>query len=84
MVDGESFLHSVEIAEHSDCAALNLGTLFCVRYVSRERTRDMADFLFAVTKRNIDSCPFVSKKKKETEIGRRENLLNALMQLIGV
>ena len=78
------FLHSAEMAEHADGAAQYLGALLGGRFVTKEQTRDMVDFLFARTKRNIESCPFASQEEKDTEIHRRELLLNALKPLMGL
>lgn len=78
------FSHSAEMAEHANGAAQYLEALLGGRYVTREQTRDMVDYLFAGTKRNIESCPFATKKQKDAEIHRRELLLNALKPLMGL
>ena len=78
------FLHTVEMAEHANGAAQYLGALLGGRYVTREQTRDMVDYLFAGTKRNIESCPFATQEQKDAEIHRRELLLNALKPLMGL
>ena len=78
------FLHSVEMAEHANGAAQYLETLLGGRFVTREQTRDMVDYLFAGTKRNIESCPFATQEQKDAEIHRRELLLNALKPLMGL
>jgi hypothetical protein len=44
----------------------------------------MIDFLFARTKRNIESCPFATQEEKDAEIHRKELLLNALKPLMGL
>ena len=85
MVDEKKILlHSAEMAEHANGAAQYLGALLGGRYVTKEQTRDMVDFLFAGTKRNIESCPFATKEEKDAEIHRRELLLNALKPLMGL
>ena len=57
MVDNKKILlHNVEMAEHANGAAQYLDALLGGRYVTKEQTRDMIDFLFARTKRNIESC----------------------------
>ena len=85
MVDNKKILlHNAEMAEHANGAAQYLDALLGGRYVTKEQTRDMIDFLFARTKRNIESCPFVTQEEKDAEIHRRELLLNALKQLMGV
>ncbi len=77
-------LHTAEMAEHANGAAQYLGALLGGRYFKREQTREMVDYLFAGTKRNIESCPFASQEEKDAEIHRRELLLNALKPLMGL
>ena len=77
-------LHSAEMAEHANGAAQYLDALFGGRFVTKEQTRDMVDYLFAKTKRNIENCPFASQEEKDAEIHRRELLLNALKPLMGL
>ena len=85
MVDNKKILlHNVEMAEHANGAAQYLGALLGGRYVTKEQTREMIDFLFAGTKRNIESCPFATQDQKDAEIHRRELLLNALKPLMGL
>ena len=85
MIDNKKILlHSAEMAEHANGATQYLVALLGGRYVTREQTRDMVDFLFAGTKRNIESCPFATKEQKDAEIHRREVLLNALKPLMGL
>ena len=71
-------LHTVEMAEHANGAAQYLDALFGGRFVTKGQTRDMVDYMFAETKRNIDSCPFATQDEKDAEIHRRELLLKAL------
>lgn len=78
------YLYSTEMAEHANGAAQYLDALFGGRFVTKEQTRDMVDFLFARTKMNIESCPFASQEEKDAEIHRRELLLNVLKPLIGL
>ena len=78
------FLHSAEMAEHAGGAAQYLDALLGGRFVIKEQTRDMVDYLFAGTKRNIESCPFATQEQKDAEIHRRELLLNALKPLMGL
>ena len=61
-----------------------LEALFGGKFVTKEQTRDMVDYMFAGTKRNIESCPFASQEEKDAEIHRRELLLNALKPLMGL
>ena len=76
--------YNAEMAEHANGAAQYLEALLGGRFVTREQTRDMIDYLFAGTKRNIESCPFATQEEKEAEINRRELLLNALKPLMGL
>lgn len=78
------FIHSSEMAKHADGAAQYLDALLGGRFVTKEQTRDMVDFLFARTKRNIESCPFASQEEKDAEIHRKELLINALKPLMGL
>ena len=85
MVDERKvLLHTVEMTEHTNGAAQYLEALLGGRYVTKEQTRDMVDYLFAGTKRNIESCPFATQDEKDAEIHRRELLLNALKPLMGL
>ena len=85
MVDEKKILlHSAEMAKHANGAAQYLDALFGGRYVTKEQTRDMVDYMFAGTKRNIESCPFASQEEKDAEIRRRELLLNELKTLMGL
>lgn len=85
MIDEKKlFLHTAEMAEHANGAAQYLEALLDGRYVTKEQTRDMVDYLFAGTKRNIESCPFATQEQKDAEIQRRELLLNALKPLMGL
>ena len=85
MVDNKKILlHNVEMAEHANGAAQYLGALLGGRYVTKEQTREMVDFLFAGTKRNIESCPFATQEEKDAEIHRRELLLKSLKPLMGL
>lgn len=85
MVDNKKILlHNVEMAEHANGAAQYLGALLGGRYVTKEQTREMIDFLFAETKRNIESCPFATQEEKDAETHRRELLLKSLKPLMGL
>ncbi len=85
MVDNKKILlHNVEMAEHANGAAQYLGALLGGRYVTKEQTREMVDFLFAGTKRNIESCPFASQDQKDAEIHRREYLMRMLKTQMGL
>lgn len=85
MVDEKKILqHSADMAEHANGTAQYLDALFGGRFVTKEQTRDMVDYIFAGTKRNIESCPFASQEEKDAEIHRRELLLNALKPLMGL
>jgi len=48
MIDNKKILlHSTEMAEHANGAAQYLGALLGGRYVTKEQTREMVDFLLA-------------------------------------
>ena len=72
------------MAEHANGAAQYLAALLGGRYVTKEQTRDMVDFLFAGTKRNIESCPFATQEEKDAEIHRREYLMRILKMQMGL
>ena len=56
MVDNKKILlHNVEMAEHANGAAQFLDALFRGKYVTREQAREMADYVLAQTKKNIES-----------------------------
>ena len=85
MVDEKKILlHSAEMAEHANGAALFLNALLGGRYVSKKQARDMIDFLFAGTKRNIESCPFATQEQKDAEIHHREYLMRMLKTQMGL
>lgn len=85
MIDNKKILqHSAEMAEHANGAAQYLGALLDGRYVTKEQTREMIDFLFAGTKRNIESCPFAPQEEKDAEIHRREYLMRILKMQMGL
>lgn len=76
--------YNVEMAAHTNGAAQYLGALIGDRFVTREQARDMADYVLAQTKRNIESYPFASQEEKDAEIRSRENLMNMLKSLTGL
>lgn len=85
MVDEKKILlHSAEMAEHTNGAAQYLAALLGGRYVSKKQARDMIDFLFAGTKRNIESCPFATQEQKDAEIHHREYLMRMLKTQMGL
>ena len=85
MIDERKILkHNLEMAEHANGAAQFLGSLIGGLYVTKEQTREAMDFLLASTKRNIESCPNASQQEKETEIHRREHMMNMLKQQMGL
>lgn len=57
-------LLSTEMAEHANLVAQHLGVLLGGRYVVKEQTRDMDDFLFSGIKRNIECSPFSPQEEK--------------------
>lgn len=85
MIDNKKILlHSTEMAEHANGAAQYLGALLGGRYVTKEQTREMIDFLFAETKRNIESFPFATQEEKDAETHRREYLMRILKMQMGL
>lgn len=76
--------YNAEMAEHANGAAQYLGALIAGRFVTREQARDMADFVLAQTKRNIESNPFASQEEKDAEIRRRENIMKVLKSQTGL
>ena len=85
MIDEKKvFMHTVEMSEHVNGAAQYISALIGGRFVTREQARDMADYVLAQTKRNIESCPFASQEEKDAEIRRRENLMNMLKLQMGL
>ena len=76
--------YNAEMAEHADGAAQYLSALIAGRFVTREQARDMADYVLAQTKRNIESCSYASREEKDAEIRRRENLMNLLKSQMGL
>ena len=85
MIDEKKvFMHTVELSEHVNGAAQYLSALIGGRFVTREQARDMADYVLAQTKRNLESCPFASQEEKDAEIRRRENLMNMLKLQMGL
>lgn len=76
--------HTLEMAEHANGAALFLGSLIGGQYVTKEQVHEAIDFLLAATKRNIESCPNATQMEKESEIRRREYLMNMLKQQMGL
>ena len=85
MVDEKKVVqHNFEMAEHVNGAAQYLDALFGGRFVTKEQARDMVDYMFAETKRNIESCLFASQEEKDAEIRRREHLLNMIKPLMGL
>lgn len=63
------------MAAHGNGAAQFLNALIVGRFVTQEQAHDMADYVLAQTKRNIESYPFAIQEEKYTEIRRREYLM---------
>jgi len=76
--------YNAEMAAHAESVAQYFDALIGGRFVTREQARDMADFVLAQTKRNIESSPFASQEEKDAEIRRRENLMNLLKLQMGL
>lgn len=65
-------MYNMEMAEHANGAALFLNSLFSGQYVTKDQTRGAIDYLFARTKRNIESCPYATQEEKDAEIHRKD------------
>lgn len=76
--------YNAEMAEHANGAAQYLSALIGGRFVTREQACDMADYVLAQTKRNIESCPFASQEEKDAEKRRREILMSMLKSQMGL
>lgn len=76
--------YNAEMAKHANGAAQYLGALIGGRFVTREQARDMADYVLAQTKKNIERCPFASQEEKDAEIHRREYLMKMLKSQMGL
>lgn len=76
--------YNMEMTVHADGAAQFLNALIDGKFVTRNQARDMADYVLAQTKRNIESCPFATREEKETEIRHREYLMNLLKSQMGL
>ena len=76
--------YNAEMAEHANGAAQYLGALIRGCFVTQEQARDMADYVLAQTKRNIESCPYASQEEKEVETHRRECLMSILKSQMGL
>ena len=76
--------YNMEMVEHAVGAAQYLSALIGGRFVTREQARDMADYVLAQTKRNIESYPFASQEEKDVEIRRREFIMNLLKSQMGL
>lgn len=69
MIDERELLkHNAETAEHANGAAQFMGSLIGGQYVTKEQAREAMEFLFASTKRNIESCPYATRQEKDAEI----------------
>ena len=77
-------MHSAEMRAHIIGAAQFMDSFAGGQFVSKEQTREAMDFLLAVTKRNIESCPYASQQEKDAEIHRRELLMNMLKTQMGL
>ena len=77
-------MYDAEMVGHVAGAAQFLGSLLGGRYVTTEQTREAIDYLMAKTKRDIESCPYASQEEKDSEIHRREFLMNLLKSQMGL
>jgi len=76
--------YNAEMAAHANGAAQYLDALFGGKLVTREQAREIADYVLAQTKRNIECYPFASREEKDAEIRRREKLVNMLKLQTGL
>ena len=76
--------YNAEIVEHANGAAQYLDALAYGKFATREQAREMADYVLAETKKNIESCPHASQEEKKAEIQRRENLVKLLKLQTGL
>ena len=76
--------HNAGMAKHANGAAQFMGSLIGGRYVTKEQAREAMDFLLASMKRNIESYPNATRQEKDTEIRRKEFLMNMLKQQMGL
>ena len=76
--------YNVEMAQHANGAVQYLNAFVNGTSVTREQAREMTDYVIAQTKRNIESCPYASQEEKDTEIHRREFLMNLLKSQMGL
>lgn len=58
--DSKIIMYSAEMAEHANGAAQFLNSLLGGQYVTKAQTREALDYLFARTKRDIESCPYAT------------------------
>lgn len=76
--------YNAEMAAHANGAAQFFDALIGGKFVTREQACEMADYVLAQTKRNIESCPYASQEEKDAEICRRENLMNMIKSQMGL
>lgn len=77
------FFHNADMVAHANGAVQYLDALIGGRFVTLEQAREMADYVLAQTKRNIESCPFGSQEEKDAKIRRKEYLMNILKLRMG-
>lgn len=76
--------YNVEMAQHANGAVQYLNAFVNGTSVTREQAREMADYVLAQTKRNIESFPYASQEEKDAEIRCREKLMNMLKTQMGL
>ena len=52
--------------------------------MTREQAREMADYVLAQTKKNIESNLFATQEQKDAEMHRREHLMRMMKNLMGL
>lgn len=76
--------YNIEMAEHASGVTQFLTSLIGGQYVTKEQTCETIDFLFALTKRNIENYPNATKQEKDAVIRKKEFLKNMLKHQMGL
>lgn len=82
--DRKIALYYAEMAKHANGAAQYLKALINGKSVTKEQAREMADYVLAETKKNIESNPFASQEEKDAEIRLREDIMKMLKSMTGL
>ena len=85
MIDEKKIaLYNAEMAAHANGAAQFWDALFGGKFVTREQARELADYVLAQTKRNIEGCPFASQEEKDAKKCQKDNMMIMLKLLMGL